>query len=63
VYAINGVTGKVLDKWPIKTGHPILSNILVTKVSNTRKDLDMVRYMYVYCLRIECSQVAILPLK
>lgn len=42
VYAINGATGKVLEKWPIKTGNPILSNILATKVSSIRKDLDMV---------------------
>ncbi|KAL4234802.1 hypothetical protein ACF0H5_006444 [Mactra antiquata] len=42
IYAINGVTGKVLDKWPIKVGHPILSNILITKISSIRKGLDIV---------------------
>ena len=42
IYAINGVSGKVLDGWPIKVGHPINSNILVTKVSSMTKTLDMV---------------------
>ena len=42
IFAINGVTGKILDGWPIKIGHPIKSNILVTKISQMTKSLDMV---------------------
>ncbi|XP_052267793.1 uncharacterized protein LOC127869338 isoform X2 [Dreissena polymorpha] len=42
VYAISGVTGKVLDGWPIHVGHPILSNVIATRVSRTRQTLDLV---------------------
>jgi len=42
IYAISGVLGKVLDGWPIKTGNPILSNVIATHVSRTRKTLDLV---------------------
>ncbi|XP_052769103.1 uncharacterized protein LOC128209205 isoform X2 [Mya arenaria] len=42
IYAISGVTGKVLDHWPIRIGHPILSNVIATHVSRTRKTLDLV---------------------
>ncbi|KAK3608630.1 hypothetical protein CHS0354_042629 [Potamilus streckersoni] len=42
VYALNGINGSVLPNWPVKTGHPINSNILASKISSKTKTLDLV---------------------
>ncbi|KAJ8308441.1 hypothetical protein KUTeg_013315 [Tegillarca granosa] len=42
VYALDGKTGTTLPNWPVKTGHPILSNVLITKISTKTSTPDMV---------------------
>lgn len=56
VFAISGVQGKILDGWPIKTGNPILSNVIATHISKTRKTLDLVGS----CLKTETVRIAVL---
>lgn len=42
VYALDGKTGTTLPNWPVKTGNPILSNVLITKISTKTSTPDMV---------------------